>query len=86
MRRITYIFLSAALVLSSCIDEVDSSVNPITYGDGYMEVYLSTDKAAYIPGEEVKIKLNKMVEGNATVRYRHLIVKKKWFANYTNGI
>lgn len=72
MRRITYIFLSAALVLSSCIDEVDSSVNPITYGDGYMEVYLSTDKAAYIPGEEVKIKLNKMVEGNTTVRYRHL--------------
>lgn len=72
MRRITYIFLSAALVLSSCIDEVDSSVNPITYGDGYMEVYLSTDKAAYIPGEEVKIKLNKMVEGNATIRYRHL--------------
>lgn len=72
MRRITYILLSAALVLGSCIDEVDSSVNPITYGDGYMEVYLSTDKAAYIPGEEVKIKLNKMVEGNAIVRYRHL--------------
>lgn len=72
MRRITYILLSAALVLGSCIDEVDSSVNPITNGDGYMEVYLSTDKAAYIPGEEVKIKLNKMVEGNATVRYRHL--------------
>lgn len=72
MRRITYILLSAALVLGSCIDEVDSSVNPITYGDGYMEVYLSTDKAAYIPGEEVKIKLNKMVEGNATIRYRHL--------------
>lgn len=72
MRRITYIFLSAALVLGSCIDEVDSSVNPITYGDGYIEVYLSTDKAAYAPGEEVKIKLNKMVEGNATIRYRHL--------------
>ena len=72
MRRITYILLSTALVLGSCIDEVDSSVNPITYGDGYMEVYLSTDKAAYIPGEEVKIKLNKMVEGNATIRYRHL--------------
>ena len=72
MRRIIYILLSAALVLSSCIDEVDSSVNPITYGDGYMEVYLSTDKAAYIPGEEVKIKLNNMVEGNATVRYHHL--------------
>lgn len=72
MRRIIYILLSAALVLSSCIDEVDSSVNPITYGDGYMEVYLSTDKAAYTPGEEVKIKLNNMVEGNATVRYHHL--------------
>lgn len=72
MRRITYILLSAALVLGSCIDEVDSSVNPITYGDGYMEVYLSTDKAAYTPGEEVKIKLNNMVEGNATVRYHHL--------------
>lgn len=72
MRRITYILLSAALVLGSCIDEVDSSVNPITYGDGYIEVYLSTDKAAYAPGEEVKIKLNKMVEGNATIRYRHL--------------
>ncbi len=72
MRRITYILLGAALVLGSCIDEVDSSVNPITYGDGYMEVYLSTDKAAYTPGEEVKIKLNKMVEGNATIRYRHL--------------
>lgn len=70
--KMTYILLGAALVLGSCIDEVDSSVNPITYGDGYMEVYLSTDKAAYNPGEEVKLKLNKMVEGNATVRYRHL--------------
>ena len=72
MMKMTYILLGAALVLGSCIDEVDSSVNPITYGDGYMEVYLSTDKAAYNPGEEVKLKLNKMVEGNATVRYRHL--------------
>lgn len=70
--KMTYILLGAALVLGSCIDEVDSSVNPITYGDGYMEVYLSTDKAAYNPGDEVKLKLNKMVEGNATVRYRHL--------------
>ena len=70
--KMTYILLGAALTLGSCIDEVDSSVNPITYGDGYMEVYLSTDKAAYNPGEEVKLKLNKMVEGNATVRYRHL--------------
>lgn len=72
MMKMTYILLGAALTLGSCIDEVDSSVNPITYGDGYMEVYLSTDKAAYNPGEEVKLKLNKMVEGNATVRYRHL--------------
>lgn len=72
MMRMTYILLGAALILGSCIDDVDSSVNPITYGDGYMEVYLSTDKAAYNPGDEVKLKLNKMVEGNATVRYRHL--------------
>ena len=39
-----------AFSLAGCIDDEPSN-NPITYGDGYITVLLSTDKAAYQPGE-----------------------------------
>lgn len=38
-----------AFSLAGCIDDEPSN-NPITYGDGYITVLLSTDKAAYQPG------------------------------------
>ncbi len=57
---------------TSCHIDVDHPKNdPITYGDSYMDVYLSTDKAAYYPGDVVNVKLNKMPEGNLTIRYKH---------------
>lgn len=47
--------------------------DPLTYGQMYVETFLSTDKACYAPGESVSITLNKMVpDGNAFIRYRFL--------------
>ena len=46
-----------AFSLAGCIDDEPSN-NPITYGDGYITVLLSTDKAAYQPGEPVQLSLN----------------------------
>ena len=57
--------------LAGCIDD-EPSHNPITYGDGYITVLLSTDKAAYQPGEPVQFSLNNLPEGQATIRYKYL--------------
>ena len=60
-----------AFSLAGCIDDEPSN-NPITYGDGYITVLLSTDKAAYQPGEPVQLSLNNLPEGQVTIRYKHL--------------
>lgn len=64
-------FVAAAMLLSSCIQDEPKN-NPITYGDGYMDVQLNTGKAMYKPGETVSFTLNKMIAGNVKVRYKHL--------------
>ncbi len=63
--------LLSAAVLSACQPGYPD-INPITYGDGYMAVQLSTDKAAYAPGEPVQFTLNSRPSGDVRVRYRHL--------------
>lgn len=65
--------MACMLVLSftNCIDD-EPSHNPVTYGDGYIAVLLSTDKAAYKPGETVQFSLNNLPEEQAMVRYKHL--------------
>ena len=72
MKIINYITVCIfALSLTNCIDD-EPSYNPITYGDGYIAVLLSTDKAAYKPGEVVQFSLNNVPEGQVTIRYKHL--------------
>lgn len=71
MKRLGYIALAMTLSLSSCIDD-EPQKNPITYGDGYISVLLSTDKAAYKPGESVQFSLNNLPDGQVMIRYKHL--------------
>lgn len=71
MKKLAYIALAMTLSLSGCMAD-EASRNPITYGDGYMPVQLSTDKAAYKPGETVHLSLNKRLDAQVTIRYKHL--------------
>ncbi len=67
-------YLSAWVLMSiSACNRFDVKNDPITYGDGYMEVQLNTDKARYAPGEAVNFTLNKLIQDapNVMVRYRH---------------
>lgn len=74
MKNMGYI-LSILLVWSgvgSCTAAYPDN-DPLTYGQMYVETFLSTDKVCYAPGESVKFSLNKMVpDGNAFIRYRFL--------------
>ena len=72
MKRMSLIYiLFAALVISSC-NIIEPDNDPVTYGESYIPNLLSTDKAAYKPGEKVTLSLNSMPEGSVTVRYTHL--------------
>ena len=73
MNKYMYLSVVAALALcsASCIQDEPKN-NPITYGDGYVDVQLSTDKAAYKPGEQVRLSLNKPIGGTVKVRYKYL--------------
>lgn len=52
---------------------IDPVLDPITYGENYIAVQLSTDKACYAPGESVVFSLNQMPAASAVmVRYRHM--------------
>ena len=52
---------------------IDPVLDPITYGENYIAVQLSTDKACYAPGESVVFSLNQMPGASAVmVRYRHM--------------
>lgn len=70
---LAYLSVSVLMSISAC-NRFDIENDPITYGDGYMEVQLNTDKACYAPGEAVNFTLNKLIQGasNVMVRYRHL--------------
>ena len=52
---------------------IDPVLDPITYGENYIAVQLSTDKACYAPGESVVFSLSQMPGASAVmVRYRHM--------------
>ncbi|RKD18609.1 cycloisomaltooligosaccharide glucanotransferase [Pelobium manganitolerans] len=60
------------LVLFGCKkDYFNVSNNPITYGQSYIDITLSTDKSIYKPGEPVKFNFKELVSG-AKVRYSYL--------------
>lgn len=70
--RKRYIFLALYIsILSGCNDYYDTNNAPITYGQSYMGINISTDKAAYKPGETVQFSIKKLPEG-AKVRYTFL--------------
>ena len=75
MRRCYIIMMLNLLMvvgLSAC-NGIDPVLDPITYGENYIAVQLSTDKAQYKPGDEVKFSLTQIPEGaDLMVRYRHL--------------
>ena len=60
-----------AVSLASC-NIISPDNDPITYGESYIPNLLSTDKAAYKPGEAVTLSLNSLPEQAVQVRYSHL--------------
>ena len=60
-----------AVCLQAC-NIIQPDNDPVTYGESYIPHLISTDKAAYKPGEKVTFSLNSMPEGSVTVRYTHL--------------
>lgn len=59
-------------MLSGCEDYYDTKNNPVTYGETYISIDFSTDKAIYNPGETVHFRLKDVPKANAKVRYSHL--------------
>lgn len=72
IKKITYIFVACSLIFASCEDYYDTKNNPITYGDTYLNIGVTTDKAVYKPGETVHFTLKEKPAGNLKVRYSHL--------------
>lgn len=69
------IYLSIALCLTlfnSCEDYYNTDNSPVTYGETYMNIAFSTDKARYNPGETVQFLLKEDVPSTAKIRYTHL--------------
>ncbi len=86
MKKVILSYFCAAFMISMSACNTFNPINdPITYGDGYMDVQLNTDKARYIPGEEVQFTLNKPIDEaeNVMIRYRHLgeTIKEEPFSN-----
>ena len=63
--------LYSVLALAAC-NLIEPEHDPITYGESYIPNMLSTDKAAYVPGEPVKLSINSLPEQAVKVRYTHL--------------
>ena len=57
--------------LTAC-NAIEPENNPITYGESYIPHLMSTDKAAYKPGESVRLSINSLPQEPATVRYSYL--------------
>jgi dextranase len=64
--------LSAIAVFCVSCNIISPEHDPITYGESYISHLLSTDKAAYQPGEPVRLSINSLPESAVTIRYTHL--------------
>ena len=62
-----FCILYSELMMAAC-NIISPENDPITYGESYIPNMLSTDKAAYLPGEAVTFNLNGMPEQTVTVR------------------
>ena len=60
-----------ACSLTAC-NAIEPENNPITYGESYIPHLMSTDKAAYKPGESVRLSINSLPQEPAIVRYSYL--------------
>ena len=49
--------LSTLVVFCTSCNIIEPENNPITYGESYIPHMLSTDKAAYLPGEAVQFSM-----------------------------
>jgi dextranase len=72
MNKMILSILMSLCLLNSCTDYHETGNNSITYGDTYFNAMLSTDKAAYKPGEVVQFTLKESIGSNLKVRYSHL--------------
>ncbi|WP_306539800.1 glycoside hydrolase family 66 protein [Dysgonomonas sp.] len=72
MKKIYLSIVICVFILSGCEDYYDTKNNPVTYGETYMSIDFSTDKAIYNPGETVRFILKDMPKAAAKVRYSHL--------------
>ncbi len=71
MKKIYNLIALCIFTIGGCSDYYDTNNNPITYGQSYNEVSITTDKAAYKPGEVVEFTLKELPDG-AKVRYTFL--------------
>ncbi|NDW11052.1 glycoside hydrolase family 66 protein [Dysgonomonas sp. 520] len=73
MKNYIYIvIIFAGSLFSACNDDYyDTSNNPLSYGESYIDIQFSTDKALYSPGEAVHFSLSNVPDG-AKLRYTHL--------------
>lgn len=63
--------LLSANGLTGC-NIISPESDPVTYGESYIPNLISTDKAAYAPGEVVSLSLNAQPPQGAQVRYTYL--------------
>ena len=71
-----------ACSLYSC-NIIEPDNDPVTYGESYIPYLISTDKAAYKPGEKVKFSINSLPQEALTVRYTCLgkVIKEEPLAD-----
>ena len=72
MKALYTLFFATTLSLFSCEKNDTPSNNPITYGETYLKIDISTDKAVYTPGSTVRFSLASMPSGTYKVRYSYL--------------
>lgn len=72
MKRYMKMLLLPLMLIGIGCNPLRIDVDPITYGDSYIEHLMSTDKACYQPGEAVRLSVNSIPEGEVRVRYCHL--------------
>jgi len=72
IKKIITLTLPLLLLLAACDDQYNTENDRVTYGDTYLSITLTTNKAVYRPGEKVSFTLKEKPDGSLIVRYYHL--------------
>ncbi|MCL2776330.1 MAG: glycoside hydrolase family 66 protein [Oscillospiraceae bacterium] len=72
MKKRTVYILAVSLVMFISCEKDHNTDDKVTYGDNYMSIDLSTDKAVYKPGETVRFTLKEKLSGTLEIRYSYL--------------